>query len=348
MRRNRRTSFECPTISPTLRKHDALLMRSAHPLIANPFFQFEKVEEVIRALSGWCGEASAAAITELGQRNLPPVISPEAMAVMLGVNPGFIWSLTHRTSRHYRVFEIRTGKKSRTISAPKVALKLIQRWLAYHWQRQFRVPEHVFGFVPGRNHIDAASVHVGAQWICSLDVADFFPTTPQNLVQGSLVNLGYPDRGAKLLSSLTCLDGFLPQGAPTSPVLSNMVFSSFDNHLSALADSVGANLSRYADDIVFSGRGEPPENLLNSARQIICQGPWSLCERKVELVRAPARLKVHGLLVHGDAVRLTKGYRNRLRAYGHLMKLGKIDSDDLEMVKGHLEYSKLIERYRSS
>jgi RNA-directed DNA polymerase len=67
-------------------------------------------------------------------------------------------------------------------------------------------------------------------------------------------------------------------------------------------------------------------------------------EDKVSLGVLPSRFKVHGLLVHGAAVRLTKGYRNKLRAYAHLMARDSIEESDFAKLRGHLEYAKYVLR----
>ena len=146
-----------------------------------------------------------------------------------------------------------------------------------------------------------------------------------------------------MLAKLCCLRGFLAQGAPTSPVISNLVFSQVDQRLATIAASRGLNLSRYADDIVFSGKGEFPEDLPSTVKAILADTPWRLAPDKEKLQQLPNRLKVHGLLVQEDRVKLTKGYRNRIRTYRHLVKSGKIEGLDLAHMVGHLQYAAQID-----
>lgn len=72
--------------------------------------------------------------------------------------------------------------------------------------------------------------------------------------------------------------------------------------------------------------------------------PWQLADDKTRLAEVPQRLKVHGLLVHGSRARLTKGYRNKLRAYRHLLETKRIGDDDVARVKGHLSYASFVDR----
>jgi hypothetical protein len=262
---------------------------------------------------------------------------------MFGVNPGLIWSFQHRSLRHYRSFEIKKGTGFRQIDAPKVGLKMVQKWLSTHLQTVFAPPDHVFGFIPGRSHIDAAKRHCSASWVFSVDIENFFPSTPQWLVRRALETMGYTPAGAELIAALSCLRGFLAQGAPTSPVISNMVFQEFDTQLAEVAGRYNARLTRYADDIVFSGAGAFPQNLQDEVETLFRNRPWKLARHKTSISRLPNRLKVHGLLVHGDSARLTKGYRKRIRAFRHLMAQGLVRDEDVSKLKGHLEYARQVE-----
>jgi RNA-directed DNA polymerase len=261
---------------------------------------------------------------------LPPIVSVRVLSCMFGFSAAFVGAMNRRPERYYRTFEIRKGKKVRTINAPKVALKVIQKWFAHHLSAKLQFSDCVYGFVPGRSAGLAAFRHCNADWVFSADISDFFPTTPQNKIVPALQGIGYPEHGAVLIARLCCYAGNLAQGSPASPILSNLVFSPLDESLEALALSIGATYTRYADDIVLSGRGESPENLATAVGQIIEDGGWTVAKEKVVMAKRPNRLKVHGLLVHNDRPRLTKGYRNRIRALKHLSANMKLKPDGVE------------------
>ncbi|NTX43845.1 RNA-directed DNA polymerase [Burkholderia cepacia] len=319
-------------------------MRLPLPLLNSQYFQFSSFAELRTALGDSVSSEELQEAARIVLGGLPPITSRLTLAAMLGVNPGLIWSFENRPQRYYRSFSIPKGRTTRQIDAPKVALKLIQKWLSVQLARTFEPADHVYGFVGGRSHVQAAARHVGAQWVFSLDIQDFFPSTPIRLVVESLKSLGFGSDGASLLSRLACLRGALAQGAPSSPILSNICFQQMDGQLAQIAQNVGARLTRYADDVVFSGIGEMPPTLENDVRAIFTDSPWTLAEHKIRIAQVPDRLKVHGLLVHGAQIRLTKGYRNRLRAYRHLLHEGKIRDDDLAKVCGHLSYAASVER----
>ena len=318
-------------------------MRLPQHLLESPYFLFSSLQELVSSLGEFANVNERADIQRLSDMGLPPVTSKEALAAMFGVNPGLIWSFQHRSVRHYRSFEIKKGTGYRRIDAPKVGLKMVQKWLSVHFQKVFAAPDHVFGFVPGRSHIDAAKRHCSASWVFSVDIENFFPSTPQWLVRSALERIGYTPAGAELIAALSCLRGFLAQGAPTSPVISNMVFQEIDIQLAEVAQRNNARLTRYADDIVFSGIDAFPENLQGEVEALFLNRPWKLAQHKTSISRLPNRLKVHGLLVHGDSARLTKGYRKRVRAFRHLMAQGRVRDEDVSKLKGHLEYARQVE-----
>jgi hypothetical protein len=130
-------------------------------------------------------------------------------------------------------------------------------------------------------------------------------------------------------------------------VISNLCFSPWDRALALLAEQHEIKLTRYADDIVFSGVADYPEGLKEQVIALLESSPWRLSERKARLDVAPARRKVHGLVVHGKQARLTKGYRNRIRAYRHLLATrSDLDEKFVEIASGHIAYSESVDAVR--
>ncbi|MCV9997586.1 reverse transcriptase family protein [Pararhizobium sp. YC-54] len=320
-------------------------MKLPHLTIESQFFLFEAATEVVTALEGHASSEEIDEIYRLAEIGLPPIVSRDALAVMLGVNPGLIWSLEQKPEKYYRYFPIKKGKGERHIYAPRVALKVIQKWISFHLSKVYLPPKHVFGFVPGKSHLQAAAVHCGASWVFSVDIRDFFPSTSVLQVEKALRVIGYSTGSASLLAKFFCLSGGLAQGAPTSPVLSNIAFYDVDSVLLDISKAYECRLSRYADDIVFSGACEFPAGLPMAISQIFEGLDWKLAPEKTETAISPNRLKVHGLLVHGDRIRLTKGYRNRIRAYEHLLASGLVRDDDRRRIKGHLKYAQQVAEF---
>ena len=309
----------------------------------SPFFLFSKVEELVEALGLTPDDPGASQLYALSEHRLPPVTSMHGLATMLGVNPGVVWSLSNRPHRYYRTFDIPKGRGTRRISAPRVALKIIQKWLGFHLARAIPSPPHVYGFVPGRSHIGAAYVHRGAEWAISVDIANFFQTTPAALVMRTLRQLGYDEPAADLVTSLTCYHGFLAQGAPSSPALSNLCFAETDAALVQLSERHACKITRYADDIVLSGQGSMPAELRDELRRVFEATPWQLAPEKESVQPLKGRIKIHGLVVSGPRVRTSKGYRNKLRAYTHILSTRGEGAKDRRVLIGHVQYAQNVE-----
>jgi hypothetical protein len=318
-------------------------MRLPQPILEAQWFTFDSERELVSALGDEVDVAEIAEIRRLSALGLPPITSREVLGTMIGVNAGFIWSLEKRPNKQYRSFPIKKGKGERIIFAPRVGLKIIQKWLSVQLQKNYVPPEHVFGFIPGRSHIMAAQVHCDAKWVLSNDVKDFFLSTPLNAIAGVLASLGYSEESARLIASLCCLNGALAQGSPASPILSNLALKDIDQQLLDLARKYDCRLTRYADDIVFSGIGDFHQSLQPDIASIFQQSYWKLSPEKHEYCCAPNRLKVHGLLVHRNTPRLTKGYRNKIRAYKYLLSISRIKDVDIRRIKGHLQYASQVD-----
>jgi len=308
------------------------------------FVGFNDVEALLDALPSTSRKLHEAEIRRLSAIGLPPATSLWTLATLFGVSSEFIGAMSRAPARYYRVFKIKKGRKTRTIQAPRVALKVLQAWFAGHVARALPLPDCVLGFVPGRSGVkEAATRHCQATWVYSLDIRDFFPSITELQVTDALTRIGYARQTAESLSRLFTLDGRLPQGSPASPVLSNWVFYPTDQALIELAQKLQVRYTRYADDLVFSGTAAPPPDLRDRVRMIVTEAGWIIAEDKEMLAQLPSRLKVHGLLVHGAVPRLTKGYRNRIRAFKHLLEVGRVSEADKPKLLGHLAYSRFID-----
>ena len=226
----------------------------APPLLVS----YSSVEGYLSALTPELRDEHDEEIRALVANRLPPVVSSKCLSVLFGYSTQFVKALSLKNYKYYREFTIRKVKKRRKIQAPRVALKVIQKWFGYHLAEALPVDDYVYGFVAGRSAIDAAAKHCGSSWVYSVDIQNFFPSTKDDVVIEELVELGYSEKGAALITHLCCYNNSLGQGAPSSPVLSNLVMRPIDLELGTLADELGITFSRYADDIVFSGDNPSP------------------------------------------------------------------------------------------
>ena len=167
------------------------------------------------------------------------------------------WTRIARPQDRYRAFEIskRNGTK-RSIEAPSPVLLVLQRKLLQVLEAVYEPRAPVHGFVRARSILTNASLHVRRAWVLNIDLADFFPSIHFGRVRGIFRAKPFllPDPVAIAIAQLTCSQGRLPQGAPTSPIISNIICAKMDGELRRFASEQGAVYTRYADDITFSVR----------------------------------------------------------------------------------------------
>lgn len=310
-------------------------MKSA-PLLVS----FDSFADFLSCRSPFNAGTEVPLLTSLYQRGLPPIASVADLAVLFGYSPSFVQSIRKRSRRHYRVFTISKGNKNRTICSPRVGLKSIQSWLGYHLARSINYLDSVHGFVPNRSTLTAAKVHCGSTWLITIDVKDFFSSTRTEHVVNGLRSLDYSDSAARLIAEICALDNGLPQGSPASPVLANLAFRPIDLLINEECKKLSVRFTRYADDLAFSGTGEIPEDLLAFTERSLKSMDWEIAPKKTRISQTPNSLKLLGVIVGNDGIRLPKTYRRRLRAFEHVVRTkNESDISDLHRLNGHLAYA---------
>lgn len=195
----------------------------------------------------------------------------------------------------------------RILDIPAVNLRNIQKWVLKNILYQIPVSEFACGFCKNRSIVTNAERHVGKECIINIDIKDFFPSIHREQIFNIFYYYGYTTEVSYLLSRLCTFEDYLPQGAPTSPYLSNIVCLKLDKRLSCLAETYDAVYSRYADDITFSGNAGI-KAMLPVAKKIVEEEGFLLNESKTRVAYNCQRQEVTGLLVNGNSVRVSKQY----------------------------------------
>lgn len=196
---------------------------------------------------------------------IPAELADEAVLLAhLGLTAVELRKIWYYRGRMYQHFSIAKGpNKVRMISAPDKRLKFLQRKLADKLTELYRPRNPVHGFVAERSVKTNALVHLHRRFVVNIDLNDFFPTISQNRVEGMLSSLGIDARVAEIIARICCNNGHLPQGAPSSPVLSNMICFRLDKKLMGIAKEARCIYTRYADDITLSSH-QPPTALFEA------------------------------------------------------------------------------------
>jgi hypothetical protein len=231
---------------------------------------------------------------------------------------------------------------TRTILAPAPPLKAVQRCVLRRLLRRLKCHPAVHGFERGRSIVTNALPHAFHAVLVRMDLKDFFQSTSEDRVRAYFFKIGWNEEATALLLRICTHRGGLPQGAPTSPRLSNLVNARMDARLAAMAtqavtwpglprgdrsnvpDECRAVYTRYADDLTFSFPIADPETIhrvIWFAKETVRAEGYELhMKRKLHIRRAHDRQLVTGLVVN-EGVNLPRQVRRRLRAIEHHLRI---------------------------
>ena len=275
---------------------------------------------------------------------IPAELADEtALLAYLGLGTAELKKIWYYRARMYQHFSIaKDPNKVRTISAPDKRLKFLQRKLADKLTELYRPRNPVHGFVAERSVKTNALAHIRRRFIINIDLKDFFPTISQNRVVGMLSSLGINTRVAEIVAQICCNRGHLPQGAPSSPLLSNMICFRLDRELMGIAKEARCIYTRYVDDITFSSHQPPtalfegtlpaagrfsPDLFAPELRDLFQQNGFAINPDKVHYADLHSRRIVTGLKVN-ELLNVDRRYVRNVRAALHsIEKLGIEDAE---------------------
>lgn len=326
-----------------------------------------------RGVSGGLADRRAN-IERLQAQGLPVLATPADVAKALGLEISRLrWLAFHSEATavtHYVRFQI--PKKSggvRELAAPHRDLARCQEWIRIQILERVALHDAAHGFVAGRSTLSNAKPHLGRAAVVNADLKDFFPSVTFPRVKGVFQQLGYSPAAATVLALLCTecprsrvnYDGRelyvatgprgLPQGACTSPALSNLVARGMDNRLTAFAKRLGWTYTRYADDLTFSADGEATgqtARLLTGMRHIVAEENFTVNEKKTRVQRPKTRQTVTGIVVN-KRPNVSRETVRRLRAILHRAKTEGLAAQNREnhprfegWVRGMIAYVAMV------
>jgi RNA-directed DNA polymerase len=274
-----------------------------------------------------------------GRWEIPTIESVGALADWLGITAGELgWfadlkGLAYRKGSsklghyHYRILAKGNGSL-RLIEAPKLRLKELQRQILTEILEKIPAHSAAHGFVKSRSIKTFAAPHVGKRVVLKMDMQDFFPSFGAARIQTFFRTLGYPESVADMLGGIctnatprsawkgvalevdplrvqearaTYARPHLPQGAPTSPALANLCTYRVDCRLAGLAKSVGAEYTRYADDLAFSGDEGLEKRIERFSTHVaatLLEEGFTVNYRKTRIMRQGVRQHLAGMVAN--------------------------------------------------
>jgi retron-type reverse transcriptase len=281
-------------------------------------------------------------VSRLETAGLPVYATPADLAQAMQLTiPRLRWLAFHADAAmvsHYIRFTI--PKKSggvRQLAAPHRDLAAAQEWILESILRKVPAHEAAHGFVTDRSTVTNAAPHVGHRIVLNTDLKDFFPTITFPRVRGAFQQFGYSPAAATIMA-LICTEcprrvvefngktyhvatgpRALPQGACTSPALSNLISRRMDSRLAGIARKLGCTYTRYADDLTFSADGTLEDRigyLLARIRHIAQDEGFTVNETKTRVQRPNVAQSVTGIIVN-EKPNVPRHLVRRLRAILH-------------------------------
>ena len=269
------------------------------------------------------------------------------LARELGLRSRHLFRLLRYGDRNYDRKEL--PKKSggvRVLYAPYPLLRLVQQHILHHFLEKMPISRYATAYSKGKQLRDNASPHVGHTYLLKMDITDFFDSITFPMIIGTVFPKDmYPAHIRAMLTRLCCHNDRLPQGAPTSPAISNLVMRHFDETLGAWCEKHDIAYTRYCDDLTFSAN-VPLFAVYEKAKAMLTAMGFAVNEQKTHFVKSTNRQTVTGLVVN-EKVAVTTEYKRALRQeLYYATKFGLADSIENGKKTAFMENGKPhIERY---
>ena len=280
---------------------------------------------------------------------LPPLWSKLPYLMLLGdgqTTAKYFWksyrelnALLQTRDSHYRRTSIpKNSGGIRELLVPDQELKKHQKFILKEILYRIPVSESACAYHKRRGLTDLARPHVGHEVLLHFDVEDFFSSITEQMVFECLVReTGYPRNVAGFLSRLCCYRGRLPQGACTSPALSNLCFKPCDEALSALSRRYGMAYTRYSDDIFLSGDDQSIPDIMDEVTKLLGGHGFRINRKKTKVLRRHQAQKVTAILVN-DKMQVSRAYRRQLRQELHYLFRFGIHAEAAQAAEHYPEY----------
>lgn len=257
------------------------------------------------------------------EKGIPVIYNTSHLSALVGFNKKYLKRASAHTSSFYKRHVIpKKNKKLRILDEPLPNLKEIQYWILNNILNKIKISRYAKAYTSGRNIKDHVKYHKSQKMVLTLDIKDFFTNITSEHINSFFIQLGYSNYVANLLTKLCCLNNSLPQGAPTSPILSNIIMKPFDEVISTFCKNSNLRYSRYADDLAFSSDKidvNELTTLINSNLNII---GLKLNESKTMLMSNNQRQIISGIITNSK-IQVPREKRDELRqAIYYIEKFG--------------------------
>ena len=281
-----------------------------------------------------------------------------AIALILGISPMLVSKVQSNSGHYYRSFKLRKkGGGKRKIESPRVFLKVIQQFLNDYILSGLSLHHSVHSYRLNRGIITNASLHSGRMFVGNFDIKNFFGSITLDQVKDHLESVGFDSTSAQTIGGLCCKNDRLPQGACTSPTVSNFILFDFDEKMYEHCKTLNLVYSRYADDITISGdRRDLIVASIEKAEKMLKQRyKFMLNKKKTRISSKYYQQRVTGIVVNENVLPPRKFRRDVRLAFHKASMRERIDEKEALTLRGYYSYlssfpdlkaSKELKRYK--
>ncbi|MGG4345858.1 retron St85 family RNA-directed DNA polymerase [Paenibacillus lautus] len=272
-------------------------------------------------------------------KNIPVIYDANHFSQLVGYHQNYIMKVSNSQRSFYREFKIPKKNKNeyRYIHEPLPNLKVIQRWILDEILNNLTPSAFTKAFRTGYSIKDNAKYHRKQEKVLTIDIKDYFKSIDYDKVFSYFRSLGYSKQVAVILSKICTLDDELPQGAPTSPMLSNLITLRLDHRISRFASKHGIRYTRYADDLTLSGQFNEGF-VINFLRNVLLSEGFLINEKKTRVRKQNQQQEVTGIVVN-EKLQASKKYRRELRQSMYYIKRYGFDNHVSRMdIENKLQY----------
>jgi len=280
-------------------------------------------------------------------KGFPVIYNTSHLSSLVGYNKNYIKRAVLHTKYFYREFTItKKNGEPRFLLEPLPSLKEIQYWILNNILNNHKISRYAKGYVHKRSIKDHVKYHTNEAKVLTLDIKKFFDNILFEQTENIFKNIGYSDIISNLLTKLCYLDKKLPQGAPTSPSISNIILFEFDNTISKYCAENKLKYTRYADDLAFSGDINKVE-LIRLVKLELKKIGLKLNNDKTKLMKQNQPQIISGIIVN-KKVQIPKSKRNKIRnemfyikkfgLQNHLIKTKETKTYYLKHLIGRINY----------
>ena len=263
-------------------------------------------------------------------------------SLLVGYDLSFIMSINNSAKTHYQEYQIpKKNGGTRIINEPFPSLKEMQTWILRHIltpASKSHVSAVAKAYMPNVSLKENARFHRGQNKLLTIDLINFFGSIGFHQVYSIFRKLGYSKSVSALMSNLSILKQSLPQGAPTSPMLSNLIFKYYDDKIFLFCTEREIRYTRYADDLAFSGDFNIGE-LMFFLKKLFKKTRFRINDKKTKVASQGRRQEVTGVVVN-KKLQVPSGYRKEIRQCVYFMIKFGVDKhvDNIKWNKSTMQY----------